>query len=95
MSAHPKESTYPYYDSVAYWDNYCKFLLFGSNKKSPPPNIRVFNKVGDAYGFMLDVAYIIDTENKVEFMLVQPLVVIQMVFITMINMNTIPLVFPL
>ena len=69
MSAHPKESTYPYYDSVAYWDNYCKFLLFGSNKKSPPPNIRVFNKVGDAYGFMLDVAYIIDTENKVEFML--------------------------
>lgn len=69
MSAYPKESKYPYYDSVNYWNNYCKFLLFGSEKNSPPNNIRVFNKVGDAYGFMIDVAYIIDTKNKVEFML--------------------------
>ena len=69
MSAYPKESKYPYYDSVNYWDNYCKFLLWGSEKKTPPNNIRIFNKVGDAYGFVIDAAYIIDTKNKVEFML--------------------------
>ena len=33
------------------------------------PNIRIFNKVGDAYGFLTDVAYIVDFEKKIEFML--------------------------
>jgi Beta-lactamase enzyme family len=51
MSAYPRESAYPYYDTANHWDAYCKFLLFGSEKGSLPPNIRVFNKVGDAYGF--------------------------------------------
>ena len=69
MSAYPRESAYPYYDTANYWDAYCKFLLFGSSKGSLPANIRVFNKVGDAYGFLTDIAYIIDTEKKVEFML--------------------------
>jgi hypothetical protein len=69
MSAYPKESKYPYYDSTNYWDNYCKFLLFGSEKNTPPNHIRMFNKVGDAYGFLIDAAYIIDTKNNVEFML--------------------------
>lgn len=69
MSAYPRESAYPYYDTANHWDAYCKFLLFGSNKGSLPPNIRIFNKVGDAYGFLTDVAYIIDTDKKLEFML--------------------------
>jgi hypothetical protein len=33
------------------------------------PGLRIFNKVGDAYGFLLDVAYVADFENQVEFML--------------------------
>lgn len=69
MSAYPRESAYPYYDTANHWDAYCKFLLFGSDKGSLPPNIRIFNKVGDAYGFLTDVAYIIDTDKKIEFML--------------------------
>lgn len=69
MSAYPHESNYPYYDTANYWDAYCKFLLFGSEKGSLPSNIRIFNKVGDAYGFLTDVAYIIDTKNNIEFML--------------------------
>ncbi len=69
MSAYPRESTYPYYDTTNHWDAYCKFLLFGSAKGSLPPSIRVFNKVGDAYGFLTDVAYVIDTDKKIEFML--------------------------
>jgi hypothetical protein len=70
MSAFPRESGYPSYDSAKYGDTYCKFLLWGSEKEiSKPGYIRIFNKVGDAYGFVTDVAYIVDFEHKVEFML--------------------------
>jgi len=70
MSAFPRESGYPSYDSATYADTYCKFLLWGSEKGiNKPDYIRIFNKVGDAYGFVTDVAYIVDFKNKVEFML--------------------------
>lgn len=71
MSQLPTESVSPPYsaDTAAYWPAYCKFLLYGSEKGPLPPNIRIFNKVGDAYGFLTDVAYIVDFEKQVEFML--------------------------
>lgn len=69
MSQYPTESSYPPYasDTVNYWPAYCKFLLLGAEKGSQPENIRIFNKVGDAYGHMIDVAYIVDHKNKIEF----------------------------
>lgn len=71
MSQLPTESTYPPYssDTAAYWPAYCKFLLFGGEKGMFPQSIRVFNKPGDAYGQMLDVAYVVDYEKGVEFFL--------------------------
>ena len=69
MHTTPTESKYPTYDSAEYWPSYCKFLFMGSEKGPIPSNIKIFNKVGDAYGFLLDISYIIDTVNKVEFML--------------------------
>jgi hypothetical protein len=69
MHTLPTESQYPTYDSVNYWPNYCKFLYTGSEKGPFPSNIKIFNKVGDAYGFLLDIAYVMDPEKKVEFML--------------------------
>lgn len=70
MSQLPTESVLPPYSSdTAYWPAYCKFLLFGSEKGALPKSIRIFNKVGDAYGQLTDVAYIIDTEKKIEFFL--------------------------
>ena len=69
MSAYPKESKYPYYDSTKYWDTYGKFLLYGSDKGPVSPNIRIFSKEGDAYGFLIDIAYIVDFEKNIEFML--------------------------
>jgi len=69
MSAYPRESKYPYYDSSNYWDAYCKFVLFGSEKKEVPNCIRIFNKPGDAYGFLTDIAYVVDFKNNIEFML--------------------------
>jgi cell division protein FtsI/penicillin-binding protein 2 len=69
MSAYPRESGIEKYDNANYWDAYVKFLLLGSAKGNLPGNIRIFNKVGNAYGQLTDVAYIVDFEHKVEFML--------------------------
>ncbi len=67
MSQLPSESVYPSYKNI-YHDAYVKFLLYGSEKGSLPTNIRIFNKVGIAYGQMIDAAYIVDLEKKIEFM---------------------------
>jgi beta-lactamase class A len=71
MSQLPTETMSPPYsaDTAAYWPSYCKFLLLGSQKGAIPKNIRIFNKVGDAYGQLTDVAYIVDFEKKIEFFL--------------------------
>ncbi len=69
MHTLPTESQYPTYDTANYWPAYCKFLYAGSEKGPFPSNIKIFNKVGDAYGFLLDIAYVMDPEKKIEFML--------------------------
>jgi hypothetical protein len=69
MHTLPTESQYPTYDTAEYWPAYCKFMFMGAEKGPIPSNIKIFNKVGDAYGFLLDISYIVDTVNKVEFML--------------------------
>lgn len=69
MSMLPKETTFPNYDNGEYWDSYVKFFMFGDSKKTMPDHIRIFNKVGDAYGYLIDNAYIVDFENNVEFIL--------------------------
>jgi hypothetical protein len=68
MSMKPSESRFPQYDET-YTDAYVKFLMFGADGPIADSSIRIFNKVGDAYGFLTDVAYIVDHTNKVEFML--------------------------
>lgn len=71
MSQLPTESTYPPYaaDTANYYPAFCKFILCGSEKGELPKNIRIFNKVGDAYGQLLDVTYIVDFEKNIEFFL--------------------------
>lgn len=69
MSEFPGESASPAYPSPEYWDSYCKFLYWGSEKGTIPKSFRIFNKVGDAYGFLIDVAYVVDFEHHIEFML--------------------------
>ncbi len=69
MSKYPTESLYPPYaaDTANYWPAYGKFLLFGAEKENLPEYIRIFNKEGDAYGHLIDVAYVVDYKNKIEF----------------------------
>lgn len=70
LSMLPRESKYPFYtDYTHYWDGYVKFFIYGDKLNTIPSNIRIFNKVGLAYGFMIDNAYVVDFENGVEFLL--------------------------
>lgn len=67
MSMTPQESDFPQYDSN-YNGAYVKLLMYGG-KGELDSNIRIFNKEGDAYGFLTDVAYIVDYKNNIEFFL--------------------------
>ena len=69
LSQYPSEQKFPPYDSISYWDAYGKFLYWGGEKGSLPRNFRSFSKEGDAYGFLIDAAYIVDFEKNIEFML--------------------------
>lgn len=69
MSMKPSESRHPQYDDSTYSDAYVKFLLYGGSGEIPDSAVRIFNKVGDAYGFLQDVAYIVNFDEGVEFML--------------------------
>ncbi|OQX97573.1 MAG: hypothetical protein B6I20_12330 [Bacteroidetes bacterium 4572_117] len=69
MGMLPVESDFPKYDNKKYYDSYVKFFMFGNSKNNIPKNIRVLNKVGRAYGYLIDCAYIVDFDNKVEFFL--------------------------
>jgi hypothetical protein len=68
MSQYPSETNYPKYDTTIFYDSYVKFF-FGDSSHTMPNHIRVFNKVGWAYGFMTDVSYVIDTKNNIDYML--------------------------
>jgi hypothetical protein len=67
MSQFPAETNYPSYDTVP--DASVKFLLYGARQQPLPKSIRIFNKVGDAYGQLVDVAYLADFNNNIEFFL--------------------------
>ncbi|TKT91947.1 serine hydrolase [Dyadobacter frigoris] len=69
MSQFPVETEFPANYTDDYYDGYVKFLLFGGTKTRLPRHIRLFNKCGDAYGYLLDNAYIADFEKGIEFML--------------------------
>jgi hypothetical protein len=63
------------YDPKEFYDGYCKFFMFGDTKENIPDSIKIYNKVGDAYGTLIDCAYIVDTEKNIEFMVSATLLV--------------------
>lgn len=68
LSQYPSETTYPKYDTAVYYDSYVKFF-FNDATHQMPAGVRVFNKVGWAYGFLTDVSYVVDTVHQVDYFL--------------------------
>lgn len=69
MGLFPRECDWPHYDSTHYPDHYVKYFLLPPERQTHDGSLRVFNKVGQAYGTMTDVAYVVDAKNGVEFFL--------------------------
>ncbi|MEX0274641.1 MAG: serine hydrolase [Flavobacteriaceae bacterium] len=63
------------YDPEEFYDGYCKFFMYGDTTDDIPDHIKIYNKVGYAYGTLTDCAYIQDTKNNVEFMLTATILV--------------------
>lgn len=57
------------YNADEYCDSYGKFFIYGDKETQIPDHLRIYNKVGYAYGTLTDCAYILDTESDVEFLL--------------------------
>lgn len=72
MQALPRNAGY---DPTEFYDGYCKFFLYGDTKETIPEHIKIYNKVGFAYGTLTDCAYIVDTKNKVDFLLTATILV--------------------
>lgn len=68
LSQYPSETNYPFYDDSIYYESYVKFFFNDSSHKIPK-HIRVFNKVGWAYGFLTDVSYVVDTVHNIDYFL--------------------------
>jgi hypothetical protein len=69
MSAFPREGLVHKYSAQENPDRDVKFLMEGLATTPAYNHIRCFNKSGLAYGYLTDVAYFVDFENNVEFML--------------------------
>ncbi|MEL6393683.1 MAG: serine hydrolase [Bacteroidota bacterium] len=68
MAQRPRESKSPIYTEA---DNWAKFWMYGDRDSSfqIPRNIRILNKIGLAYGYLTDAAYIVDLQTGLEFLL--------------------------
>ncbi len=69
MSKRPKDHPYLQDQLDEYYDGYVKFFMYGDTKDPIPDHIKIHNKVGYAYGYLTDCAYIQDTKNDIEFFL--------------------------
>ena len=70
MSRTTLESDEPNYKGDSrYWDSYVKFFIYGDQRDQMNPEIRSYNKVGDAYGTLTETAYIKSEKDAIEFLL--------------------------
>ncbi|MCH2193694.1 serine hydrolase [Kordia sp.] len=66
MHKTPKEQGFT---DPEYYDSYVKFFMFGDSKDPIPDHIKMYNKVGYAYGYLTDCAYVVDTKNDISFII--------------------------
>lgn len=66
MAVLPKNAGY---NSNTYYDSYGKFFIYGDSTEPIPEHIKIYNKVGYAYGTLTETAYIVDEKENVQFLL--------------------------
>lgn len=69
MTEYPGDSKNPIYDRAKYPDDWGKFLLPGLTRVLPKERWKITNKIGQAYGFTIENAYVRDAETNRSFFL--------------------------
>lgn len=65
MGRHTLESEDARYtEANGYWDSYNKFLIYGDTQGQMRPSLRIYNKIGQAYGTLTDIAYIQEGDQQ-------------------------------
>jgi hypothetical protein len=68
MSTLPEDDAY-YRNDKNLYDGYVKFLMMGDHKYNMPEGLKIYNKVGNAYGYLIDCAYFEHKEKNIRFFL--------------------------
>ena len=69
MAMMPRQSTDPVYPESEFPDGYARFFLLGDGPARKPESLRLVGKAGEAYGYLTDVAHIIDAHSTHECLL--------------------------
>lgn len=75
MPQYPLDFSYHQDHAEDYYNTYVKFFWDGNDKSPIPEHIKIYNKVGWAYGTLTDCSYIIDIKNGIEFFLTATILV--------------------
>ena len=75
MPKYPLDFSYHYDHAEEYYNTYVKFFWDANDKTPIPEHIKIYNKVGWAYGTLTDCSYIVDLKNNVEFFLTATILV--------------------
>ncbi len=63
LGEYPRESANPVYDPAKYPDDYVKYVLPGLTRVIPAAHLRIYSKVGCAYGNSIENTWIEDTRT--------------------------------
>ncbi|MCG8415111.1 MAG: class A beta-lactamase-related serine hydrolase [Pseudomonadales bacterium] len=66
MSTLPREAGF---DETEFPDGEYKYLVFGDSEERIPEHIEIYNKIGFAYGYLTDTAYIVDQASGKEVLI--------------------------
>jgi hypothetical protein len=69
MSIFPKECRNPVYQESEFHDSVFKFFLDANSRQPKDTQVRCFNKVGIALGFLSDATYFVDYKTGTEYLL--------------------------
>lgn len=69
MGRLPRESQKPTFDPRKFRDGYAKYFFFPKEEDPMPNGLRIYSKVGQSYGYMSEVAYVVHPASGIEFML--------------------------
>jgi hypothetical protein len=69
LSCYPGDSKNPAYDRAKYPDDYAKFFLPGLERVVPRERLTLADRIGLAYGFATETAYVLDRETGRSFFL--------------------------